>query len=132
MSSSINSARAITPDKPLLNASPRMAKADLRESAAASELSGLIKSTARRVHGKQATAASMVGKAESNFSRDVDAGALRTGELAQLGPEFLAEFGRELVNSYGALQTPAARMRELSRRQREIADELAQLSEYVA
>lgn len=129
MGSSVRSAIHATPDNSLPAATQRMAKAGLP---AASELSGLIKDTAKRVHGKQATAAAVVGKAESNFSRDVDSGALRTSDLAQLGPAFLAELGKGLVERYAPLNTPAARVRELARQQERIARELEQLSEFIA
>lgn len=120
------------PDNSLITARPVMAKADISGKPAGAELSGLIKAVSRKVHGKQAAAAAIVGKAESNFSRDVDAGVLRTGDLAQLGPQFLAELGRELVNSYGALNTPQTRIRPLAQWQREISEELQQLAEFVA
>lgn len=109
-----------------------MAKATLRDKADADPLSPLVIDVAKRVLVKQGAAAAVLEKDEGNYSRDAKAGRLTTGQLAKLGPVFLAELGRELVEQFAPLATPAARIRKLADEQERIAAELRQLSEYVA
>lgn len=132
MASSMARQYSDTPDKSLSSASTRMVKADIRDKAPQSDLSGLIRDTARKVYGKQASAAAEIGKAESNFSRDLDAGRINTSDLARLGPQFLAELGKELVDQYAPLATPHARMRQQIKVARAALDELEQGMEQIA
>ena len=102
-----------------------MAKADIRPS---STLSPLIKESARRTHGKQETAARHLGKQPSNFSRDVECGDLRLRDLEALGGEFLAEFGKGLVETYAPLVDPKA---EARRSVRDIEARLDTLRQFI-
>jgi hypothetical protein len=129
MARSIANAALSTPDNSLPNRSQGMAKADMRSSVSVGDLSGVLKDSARRVYGKQGAAAATVGQAESNFSRDLETIARK---LEPLGPEYLADLGKGLVETYAPLSTPAGRARELARRQEAIAAELRQLAEYIA
>lgn len=96
------------PDKSLVTPRPMMAKATLPVT---SPLSSVVTESAKRVYGKQGAAAERLGKDEGNFSRDVKAGRTTLADLERLGPEYLAELGKELVESYAPLATPAARIR---------------------
>lgn len=125
MDSMIPEPSLITPDKSVPIGSLRMASAD---NDATSGLSPLTKEAARRAHGKQEAAARHLGKQPSNFSRDVDRGDLRLRDLEALGPSFLAEFGRGLIEQYGALTDPKTRARLLIR---DMEQCLAELRQYV-
>jgi hypothetical protein len=57
----------------------------------------VVSEAAKRTYGK--------------FSRDLRAERMTLRDLRQLGPEFLAAFGQELVDEYGALTDPRARAR---------------------
>jgi hypothetical protein len=127
MRNSIGSAALQTPDNSLPSRSQGQAKADLIRDAAKTEFSEVFKSAARKVFGKQELAAAALGKSPGTFSRDVDAGTIRTGELAALGPEMLAEVGRELCARYADLVSPSARKQRLIRDMRAALDELDQI-----
>ncbi len=131
MAPSIAPARQTSPDNSLVTGRPVMAKATLDDNRANGELSSVVTDSAKRVYGKQGAAAAQLGKDEGNFSRDVKAGRMTLADLSRLGPEFLAELGKELVNSYGAA-SPQARLRRIARAHRETAEELEQLAEHIA
>lgn len=131
MSSSINSAVRSEEVNPLDSIRPKPAKAGLSVNASQSPMRGLIAEAIERSGTKKAAAGDMeIDPAQLN--RQLQNGHLTVERLESLPAAFAAEFGRLLVEEFAPLATPKARIRELSRRQREIADELAQLSEYVA
>ena len=132
MGISVRSAVSTTPDKALVSPRPTMAKADIGPQGEPGELSAVVKDSARRVYGKQGAAAAHLGKDEGNFARDVVAGRMTLSELHKLGPAFLAEFGKELVEQYAALATPQARMRQQIKVARTALDELEQGLEHIA
>lgn len=133
MAQTVATARQTTPDKALVSVRPQMLRADIEHNAVLSELSSVVKTSAKATHGKQGAAAAKVGKDEGNFSRDVAAGRMTLAEMAKLGPEFLAQLGSDLIQTYGvALETPAARGRRRIRDARAILDELDQLLEHTA
>lgn len=132
MGHSIGSSALQTPANALPSRSQGQAKADLESRAVQSEFSDVLKCASRRVFTKQEAAAAHVGKTPGTYSRDIDAGTMRAREMAELGPEFLAEVGRELVERYAPLSTPQARLRQKARELRAIAEEIDQASEMVA
>lgn len=102
-----------TPDKDLVTGKARMAKAQLRDNGEQEALSDVVIAAAKRSHGKQGAAAAHLGKDEGNFSRDVKAGRMTTEQMQRLGPDFLAEFGKQLVDRYGPLSDPKDRARRV-------------------
>jgi hypothetical protein len=127
MGRSLASHALITPDNSLPDRSQGQAKATLRREATQSELADAVKAAARTVYAKQELAAAALGKTPGNFSRDVDAGSLRLADVAALGPEMLAEVGRELTARCGSLVTPQEHQRRLIRSIRSLLDELDQV-----
>lgn len=118
-----------TPDNLPVSARPANLKADLPDNRPAESLSPVVKEAAKRAHGKQGVAAAVLGKDEGNFARDVSAERTTIGDLRKLGPEFLVEFGKELLETYGPLATPRARARQTIRTMRAQLEELDQYVE---
>lgn len=108
------------------------AKATLRAQVSASALREIAGQAIRRTHGKAETAADVVGVSESQLGRLVNDGDLKLKHLEALGPQTLALLGRELVETYSALETPMARLREVWRRRRELDEEEQQIVEGLA
>ncbi len=61
---------------------------------------------------------------EGHLSRSLKDGTIRLEQLECLGPAFAAKFGQELVERFGPLVDPKARVRRLIRESRRILDEL--------
>lgn len=120
------------PDKALVTVRPSMAKAELPDNDAADSLSPVVKEAVKRSYGKQGAGAAKLKKDEGNFARDVQAERMTLAELRALGRTFLAEFGRELLEQNGPLNTPQARLRQKARELREIANEVDQAAELIA
>lgn len=132
MASSIARPYPTSPDNSLVTGRPAMAKATLDDNGAGVQLSSVVKDTAKRVYGKQGAAAAQLGKDEGNFARDVVAGRTTLADLGKLGPQFLAELGRELVEQYAPLSTPQARARQQIKVARQALEELEQVVELIA
>jgi hypothetical protein len=94
------------PDKADVTGRKRMAHADLHDNAGQDPLSDVVLDAAKKTFGKQGAAAAHLGKDEGNFSRDTKALRTTLEHLRDLGPSFLAQFGRGLVNQYGELADP--------------------------
>lgn len=129
MGHSISRHAVTAPDKALVTPRPAMVKADL---SATSALSSVVTDAARKVYGKQGAAAEHLGKDEGNFSRDVKAGRTTLADLERLGPSYLAELGRELVEQYAPLSTPTQRARQQIKVARQALEELEQVVELIA
>lgn len=71
----------------------------------------VVSEAARSVYGKQENAALFLRKHPGNFSRDLRAERMTLRDLRALGPAFLAAFGEQLVDEYGALTDPKTRVR---------------------
>lgn len=126
--------RALTSlDKALISDRPRQAKATLDDKTHADPLSEVVIAAAKRAYGKQGAAAAHLGKDEGNFSRDAKAGRITTAQLKALGPSFLAEFGRELLEEFGtAMESPQMRAQRVIRETRQKIDELEEFVRYIA
>jgi hypothetical protein len=71
----------------------------------------VVSEAAKTIYGKQENAALVLRKHPGNFSRDLRAERMTLRDLRELGPEFLAAFGQELIDEYGELTDPKARAR---------------------
>jgi hypothetical protein len=129
VSRSLTSAVLTTPDRTLVSPHGHSVKAQLRDNTEPNPLSAVVLDSAKRAHGKQGAAAAVLGKDEGNFSRDTKAGRLSLRELHELGPEFLADLGKSLVEQYAPLATPKARALSITRAMRRELDELDQAIE---
>jgi hypothetical protein len=94
-------------------------------------LRDVIEDVLRRLGNMKATAADM-GIDRAQLYRQLQGGTLTVARLETLGPDFAAELGRLLLESFGPLATPQARARQRIRDARAILDELDQLTEFVA
>jgi hypothetical protein len=121
-----------TPDKALVSPNGKTAKASLRDNGLQARLSAVVKTSARKTHGKQGAAAAVLEKDEGNFSRDIDAGRTTLAELSGLGPDFLADLGETLTETFGKLSSPKDRARQQLREARRILDEIDQYLEQVS
>jgi hypothetical protein len=79
------------------------AKASLAPQVAASALQEPTLAAIRKGHQKVAAAADVLHLSESHLGRLAGDGDLKVKQLAALGPEVLAEFGRQLVEHYGPM-----------------------------
>lgn len=133
MTPNVATARLTSPDKAFVSPRPTPAKAELRDNAGQDPLSDVVISAAKRAYGKQGAAAAHLGKDEGNFSRDAKAGRITTAQLKALGPSFLAEFGRELLQEFGtALESPQLRAQRVIRETRQKLDELDEFIRFIA
>lgn len=103
-------------------------KADLRPHTPACDMRGLAKEALKRT-AKQEVAADTLGISQPRLSHKFADGTLNLKEMSALGPEYLAALGQQLVEQYGALQTPKARARQGIRDMRALLDELDQFVE---
>lgn len=126
MPQTMRDASLTTQDNSLVSVRPSMAKATLPDNLAVDSLSPVVKEAAKRSYGKQGAAAAQLGKDEGNFARDIAAERLTLRDLKALGREFLAEFGKELVNEYAPLDTPKARAKRKIREAHDALQELEQ------
>ena len=115
----------------LASVRPQMAKAAISTHLPAIELRALAGEAIRRVHGKALTAAELVGVHHAHLGRLINDGDLKLKQLESLGPETLAELGKQLVEHFGALATPHARARRIVRELHHAIDELEQLVEHI-
>lgn len=129
MSQSIANRAVTTPDNLDVIGRPKMARADNHVK---TMLSPVVKDAAQHAFGKQEAAAAHLGKDKGNFSRDVDAGRVTLRDLEGLGAQFLAALGAGLVEQYGVLLDPKARIRQVIKQQRELLNEVEQFVEDVA
>jgi hypothetical protein len=120
-----------------LAATPREKLADVRATEhkgaqeAARHLREVAKDAIRRV-GKQGAAAIDIGIHEGRLAHKLSDGTISLAELEKLGPHYAAEFGRQLLERFGALATPQARARQKIREARQALDELDQFLEHIA
>lgn len=128
MPSTLSTNRLTTPDNTLVVPRPTPAKATLHDKTAEDFLSGVVIEAAKRAWGKQGAAAAQLDKNEANFSRDVKAGRITTAQLKALGPGFLAELGKELIEEFGPLANPKD---EARRAIRDIEERLNLLRQFV-
>ena len=110
----------------------RMAKAEARAQVSASALREIAGRVIRKTHGKMLAAAEAVEVSESQIGRLVNDGDLKLKQLEALGPATLAELGRELVEQFGPLSTPQARMRQNLRDVQRLLSEVEQFLEMVS
>lgn len=119
------------PDNGLVIPRPTPAKATLADNFGSDSLSDVVIEAAKSSYGKQGAAAAQLGKDEGNFSRDVKAKRMTLRDLEALGPGFLAQFGHELVEQYGALQDPKTRARRTCDQMQALVNELRQFVDAV-
>jgi len=110
----------------------RMAKADTGAQVSASELPELTQRAIKKAHRKMELAAGVLGISESQIGRLVNDEDLKLKHLRTLGIDTLVNFAKEVLNSYGELDTPQARLRRKARELREIANEVEQAAELIA
>lgn len=133
MASSFGHQSMTSPDKAVITPRPVPAKATLDDKTCGERLSGLVIEAAKVTYGKQGAAAAQLGKDEGNFSRDAKAKRLTIGHLEELGPKYLAELGRELLEEYGtALESPQARASRVIREMRQKLDEVDEFLRFIA
>lgn len=87
----------------LASVRPQMAKADLPGQVEASELPELTLTAIRKGHGKVAVAADVLDMHEASLGRLAKEGELKLKHLRSLGRPTLAEFGKQLVDTYGPM-----------------------------
>lgn len=107
---------------------PRMAKA---VTPSHTELRRVIASAIERL-GPMKAAASDMGIDRAQMYRQLQNGHLTIERLEQLGPEFCAELGRLLLDEFGPLSTPEARMRQNLRDVQRLLNEVEQFLELIA
>lgn len=107
---------------------PQMAKAVTPSHA---ELRRVIAGAIERV-GPLKAAASEMGIDRAQMYRQLQNGHLTIERLEQLGPEFGAELGRMLLDAFGPLSTPQARMRQNLRDVQRLLNEVEQFLEMVS
>lgn len=110
---------------------PEPARAALPVNGGQSTMRGLITEAIRRV-GSQKAAAIGMAMDPAQLTRQLGNGHLTVERMEALPPVFAAELGRLLVEEYGALATPQARIRQKARELREIAAEMDQAAELIA
>lgn len=118
-----------TLDEALVNTRPKPAKVTTAYKTEAESLSPVVIEAGKKVYGKQEAMAAQLGKDPGNLSRDVNAERTTLAQLRALGPDFLAEFGKGLVEQYGALSTPEHRVKQAIKRADEALDEIRQYVE---
>ncbi len=91
-----------------------------------SRLREVAADTIRIVSGNARAAAIDMQIHEGHLSRSLKDGTLRLEQLETLGPAFAAKFGQELVERFGPLVDPKARVLRLIRESRRLLDELAE------
>lgn len=106
-------------------------KTALHPQVPASPLREIAKDAIRRI-GKQSAAASDIGIHEGRLAHKLADGTLSLAELERLGPQYAAEFGRQLLERFGPLATPQARARQTVRAMRQALDELDAYLEFVS
>lgn len=129
MSASLRASSAETPQQKLSGIRATDNKTAAHPKETESELRLVAKEAMQRV-GKQAAAASDIGISEGRLSAKLGDGTLSLGELEKLGPQYAAEFGRQLLERFGPLATPHARAAHLLREMRRMHEELSQLIDY--
>lgn len=114
MAQSIVASSPATPRESLANVRATANKTAVRPQEAASPMREVAKDAIRRV-GKQSAAASDIGIHEGRLAHKLTDGTISIGELERLGPHYAAEFGRQLLERFGPLSTPQARIRQAIR-----------------
>lgn len=104
---------------------PKPAKADLAVNDSQSGLKPLIAEAIRRVTSQKAAAADM-GIDPAQLTRQLQSGHLTVERLEALGPEYAAELGRLLVETFGPLSSPYARVKQDVREIRQLLDRIDQ------
>ena len=107
---------------------PRMAKA---VTPSHTELRRVIALALERTGPLKAAAAEM-GIDRAQMYRQLQNGHLTIERLEALGPEFGAELGRMLLDAFGPLSTPQARMRQNLRDVQRLLSEVEQFLEMVS
>lgn len=102
---------------------PMPAKAALKVNDSQSALTAIVSDSIRSVTTQKAAAIDM-NIDEGQLSRELQSGRLTIERLERLGPQYAAELGRRLIEQFGTLATPHARLREQIRAIRRAADEL--------
>ena len=131
MALSIDRAARATRVDSLDGCRPALAKAALPVNDGQSTMRALIAEAIRRV-GSQKAAAIGMAMDPAQLTRQLGNGHLTVERLEALPPVFAAELGRLLVEEFGALATPRARIRQKARELREIAAEMEQAAELIA
>lgn len=108
--------------------SGRSAKAHLQPHTAAYDMREAARHALKRTGKQESNGA---GLSQSRLSHKFSDGTLTIAQMEALGGEFLAKLGEELVERYAPLHTPAARLRALAKRQRDTADEMDQLAQFI-
>lgn len=78
------------------------------------------------------TAGGVIGVSESQIGRLVNDEELKLKHLRALGVPTLIAFAKEVLDTYGELDTPQARLKRKARELREIANEVDQAAELIA
>lgn len=106
-------------------------KADLHPHTGAPRMRDVAASSVEN-SGTQKGAAAEIGIDRSRLSHKLKDGSLNLAQMESLGPTFLAEFGRRLLEEFGPLSTPQQRVREAIREIRRRCDEVEQFLEFIA
>jgi hypothetical protein len=107
------------------------AKADLHPHTAAPLLREVAAQALERT-SIQKVAADQIGIHRARLSHKLKDGTLNLAQLEAVGPEFCAELGRMLLDTFGPLSTPKARAKQDISEMRRLLDQLDQLLEHVA
>ena len=109
---------------------PKPAKAALPVNANQSSLRPLIAEAIRRVSTQKAAAVDMeIDPAQ--LTRQLQSGNLTIARLEALGPDYAAELGRLLIETFGPLSTPIARAKQDVREMRALLDRMDQALDYL-
>lgn len=131
MGATLTDRSAATERKTLADVCGKPIKADRHPQVPATPLRALASEARERVM-KLSTAADACEVTESRMSHKFSDGKLTLEEQEALGPEYLVELGRQLLEAYGPLVTPQARMRNAIREIRRRCDEAEQFLEFIA
>lgn len=114
--------------KTLADVCGKQAKADLHPQVPATDLRGpAVEARERTV--KLESAAADIGIHQSRLSHKFSDGSITLRELGRLGPDYAAEFGRQLVEQYGPLSDPKDRIRRKCDEMQAILNEVRQFVE---
>lgn len=103
----------------------RPAKASLRVNASQSSLTEIVSGVIKA--GSQKAAAIEMAIDPAQLSRQLETGNLTIARLKALSPETLARIGKEMVEQYGALNSPRAHGHKTCDQIQSLVNELRQL-----
>jgi hypothetical protein len=111
---------------------PRMAKAAIAVTPSHTTLLDVIEDLILNAPEKKEDLAERMKKDRAQMYRQVKSGNLTANDLAALGPDFYVRLGQAVLDAFGPMTTPQARLRAIRRQQRQLDHELDQLLEHIA